>query len=139
MFMIHVFKNTTRRYTVDLFEDDGSTESKPTADDEVRVKIGRSTDTPDLEIDSIAALSGGSIVTFTPNTNDVVLLIGQADIRNLQPGAYDCQILVVDQDDHLGAGASMENAIKHVEAGIVFIHPSQGGEFGDEESSSSSV
>lgn len=135
MFTIHIFKNATREFTINLFEDDGTTESNLQAEDEVRVKIGRGTGTPSLDLSSFETESGGSTITFTAGTNDVVLKVCQADIRDLEPGAYDCQVLVVDNSEHIGTPS--ENTVKHCEVGCCFIHPSAGGEFGDEESSSS--
>lgn len=136
MFTIHIFKSTTREYTLDLFEDDGTTESILQAEDEVRVKIGRGGDTPDLDLSSFEELAGGSTIAFTAGSNDAIIKLRQADVRSIEPGAYDCQILVVDNSQHVGT--PQEDVVKHAEQGVCFVHPSAGGEYGDEESSSSS-
>jgi len=136
MFTIHIFKNTSRDYTIQLYEDDETTESNLQAEDEVRIKIGRGSDTPDLDLSSFEELTGGSTITFTAGTNDVTLKLRQADVRSIEAGAYDCQILVVDNSEH--AGTPQEDVVKHVEQGVCMVHPSAGGDFSDEESSSSS-
>jgi len=133
MFQIHVYKNRVVDYDVNLFEDDGTTEVTLLSDDVVRVKIGRGGGTPDLDLSSIEPESGGSSVTFTAASNDVTVRFG-TDTADLEPGAYDVELAVVDNSETAPA-----DAIKHAEYGVMVLHPTMGGEVGEEESSSSSA
>lgn len=136
MFTIYHRKNRTRAYDIQLFEDDGSTEVTLAADDVVRVKIHRGTDSTDLDLASYEDTSSGSGITFTAGTNNVCLTVAQGDVDDWEPGGYDMEVNVVDNSDHVGTPAT--NAIKHAETGVFFLHPSAGGSTSDEQSSSSS-
>jgi len=132
MFQIHAYKNRVIDYDVNLFEKDGTTEVTLLSDDVVRVKVGRGGGTPHLDLSSIEAESGGSSVTFSAGTNNVVVRFG-TDTAAMTPGAYDVTLSVVDNSETAPA-----NAIKHAEYGVLVLHPTMGGEVGEEESSSSS-
>jgi hypothetical protein len=127
-------KKRTRAFTVTLFESDGSTAVIIAAADRVRFKIYRGDDEdPYLDILSGVAAPGGSTVTPTPGTNSVAIVIRQGDVERLAPGAYDAEILLVDQSD--------TNAAKHAETGVIHILESGGGNIGldaDDSSQSSS-
>jgi len=131
-FHIHAWKNRTRDFDVQLYESDGTTEVILAADDVVRFKVGRGSGTPSLDLNSFEIESGGSKVTFTPGTNDVCVRIGN-DTSGITPGNYDAEISVVDNSETAPA-----DAIKHVEYGVFSLHKTQGGEVGEETSSSSS-
>ena len=68
--------------------------------------------TPDLDINGVA-LAGGSVTTFTAGTGNYTVSFGAADTAALVPGAYDCEVSLVDSGD--------TNAIKHAQFGIVQI------------------
>lgn len=132
-FSISTRQNRTREWTVTLFESDGTTEIVLAADDVVRLKVGSNGETPLLDLSNIEASGNGSTITPTVGTGRCNIKIAQADIRTLF-GAYDCEILVVDDSENL---PGEEKAIKHAEYGVLFVHPSQGGEIAEEQSSSS--
>lgn len=131
-FNIRIYRNRTRDYTVTLYEADGTTELSLAASDVVRMKIGSDGATPLLDLDSIDATPAGSKVTFTPSTGDCTVRLAQGDVNGLSPGAYDCEILVIDNSETAPADAA-----KHAEYGVLFVHPTMGGDLGEEESSSS--
>ena len=122
MFLINAWKNRTADYSIQLFEADGTTELVLAAADSVRIKIGRTGATPNLDLKSGAATSNGSVPSFTVGTNDVTLRIGQADLSSIVPGAYDMEVLVVDDSE-----TAPDNAIKHVQFGVLMVHDSQTG------------
>ena len=117
-------KNRTQDFTVTLFEADGETAVVLAATDEVRFKAyKRDGDTPILDIDSIAALSGGSVLTIdTLNPASVTLRIAQGDIDDVTLGTYRFDIGVVDDSD--------SDLLKHAESGILRILESGGGDIG---------
>jgi hypothetical protein len=135
-FRAHVHRNRTRDFTVPIYESDGSTAVALAADDVVRIKIGTNLETPLLDLSSIEPTDNGSSITFTPAGNTATVRLAQGDLLAIcqaAPGemAFDAEVDVVDNSETAPA-----NAIKHAEYGVVFIHPTQGGETGDEESSS---
>lgn len=130
MFQIHVYKNRTVDFTVNLFENDGTTEVLLASDDVVRVKIGRGTGAPSLDLDSTGAESGGSVVSFTAGTNDVTVRFG-TDTSAMDVGAYDVEVAVVDNSE-----TAPVDAIKHAEYGVLNLHPTMGGDVSEESSQS---
>lgn len=136
MFLIHVYNRSTRDYEFTIYEPDGTTEITLADTDVVRVKIGSNGETPGLDLSSIAATNAGSVVDFTAGTGDCTLRIGQDDLAtllgDLESGAFDMEVLVGDDSE-----SAPPNATKHAESGVLFVHPSQRGQFGVEESSSS--
>lgn len=137
-FRLVVHRGRTRDFTLDLFEVDGTTPITLAADDVVRVKVYRGNAAePILDLDSIAPSLAGSTVEFTAGTNDVQLRIAQGDTSDLNPGAYDVDVDVVDNSDHMGT-SPQANAVKHAETGVAHVMGAAEGEMGDEESSSSS-
>jgi hypothetical protein len=141
-FLINHYRNRTRDYDVQLFESDGTTEVLLAAQDKVLVHIYRVGVYPEIEIRSDETEGGGSKVTFTAATNDVVLRLAQGDtnVGDLETGAWDCDVIVIDASDKLDgedADADQVEAAKHVETGVLFIHPSSTGAIDEEQSSSS--
>lgn len=133
-FQIATRQNRTRDFSVTLCESDGTTEISLAATDVVRLKVGANgSTTPAIDLSSIEASANGSTLTFTAGTGDCVIRIAQGDVATLS-GAYDAEILVVDDSENL---PGPEKAIKHAESGVLFVHPSQGGEIAEEQSSSS--
>jgi len=128
-FEIKAYANRTADYTITIKTDAGGYVQLE-ATDVVRVKIGRVGATPDLDIDSVAATSNGSLVTVDQVGDgssvhaSVTLRLAQADLTALQ-GVYDCEVLVVDDSE-----TSPANAIKAAEYGIVGILLSQAGDVG---------
>lgn len=108
---------------VTLYEADGNGLTL-NADDEVRFKIYRRNQaTPALDIDSVGALTGGSVITITQTASaaQVEILIAQGDTSDLE-GVYSAELSVVDSADG--------NKIKHCEDGQVTILPSAAGDIG---------
>ena len=72
--------------------------------------------TPDLDIRDIA-LSGGSVTTFTAGSGAGVggytVTFEAADTTALTPGAYDCEIDLVDAGD--------SSKIKHAQFGVIHV------------------
>ena len=123
----------TADYAIELFESDGTTDFPIQLTDNIRIKIGRGSDEPVLDLDSADPTPNGSAVAFSVGTNDVTLRLAQLDTAGLEPGAYDLEIAVVDASETAPA-----DAIKHVQDGVLFLHPAMGGSVGPEESSGSS-
>lgn len=139
MFTIYHKKRRTRTYTVDLFEIDGTTEVILAAEDVVRFKVNRGEDAILIDANSYETESGGTRVAFTVGTNDVCITVGQGDVNSddFPPGCYDCEVMVVDNSEHLTVDGREENSYKHVEDGVFVLQPAAGGELEDEQSSSS--
>lgn len=133
---IYARQGRAEDYTINLFESDGSTEFPLQASDVVRIKIGRGAGEPDLDLDSDTPPDhqDGCRVTFTAATNDVVLRLSGLATREMEPGAYDVEVLVCPADE---SGPEDEPA-KHVQYGVLFLHPTMGGSVGLEQSSGSS-
>ena len=92
--------------------------------DVVRFKIGRRRGaTPDLDMDSAAALSGGSSITVTQTASAAMatIKICGADCGSLI-GTFSAELSVVDTGDG--------NRIKSVEHGVVNFLPALGGDTG---------
>jgi hypothetical protein len=122
-FEIHTYMRRTRAFVTTLFESDGTTEVTLAAGDVVRFKVGANEETPTLEIGSDAATDGGSTLTYTIGTGDCAITIHAGDLTTaaIAPGTYDAEISVYD---------ASETTIKHVECGVLHVHPSQLGEVG---------
>jgi hypothetical protein len=124
-FEVHAYAGRTVDFTVPIFEDDGSTAIVLAASDVVRCKVGRGTATPDLDIDSVAALSGGSLVTVdTLDPASVTVRLAQADTLSLS-GIYDVEVSVVDDSETAPA-----DAIKAAEKGSIGFSPAPAGDIG---------
>lgn len=139
-FLINHYRNRTRAFDVQLFEVDGSTEVLLAAQDVVIVQVYRVGESPVLEIRSDEIEVGGSKITFTAGTNDVVLTLAQGDVEisDIETGAWELDIIVIDASDTLsGADVSGVAAAKHVETGVLMIHPSGRGTIDEDQSSSS--
>jgi len=123
-FAVFFPKNRTSSQVITLFEADenGLTLN---ADDKVRFKVWRRDQAvPILDIDSIGALAGGSVITVdqTASAAQVTLKVCQADIASIVPGTYSASVEVVDSGD--------SNLIKVAEFGTAAFFPSGGGSIG---------
>ena len=130
-FEIRTHQRRTRDFTVTLYEADGTTELTLAANDVVRFKIGSDGAVPLLDLSSIEASGNGSSLTFTAGTGNCVVRLAGGDVANLK-GAYDCEILVVDNSE-----TAPPDAAKHAEYGVLFVHPTMQGDLTEDESSSS--
>lgn len=141
-FLINHRRNRTRDYDVQLFETDGTTEVLLAADDVILMQIYRVGSSAHLELRSDEIEAGGSKITFTAGTNNVTLRLAQGDvgISDLEAGAWDMDIVVIDASDTLegeDSDADGVAAAKHVETGVLMIHPSSRGSIDEDQSSSS--
>ena len=130
--LIRARKNRTADYTLTLLDSSGAALTLAT-DDNCRVKIGRGSETPDIEADKdgVAYDSGtrvGSKTSWSSGSNIVTLHLEREDTSDVDPGAYDLEIIVVDSAD----------SVKHVQSGVFSLAPSMGGEIDIEESSGGS-
>ncbi len=124
-FELKCHANRTQDFTIALFENDGSTALVLAGTDVVRVKVGRAGDTPELDLDSVAATANGSLITIdTLNPASVTLRLGQGDTTGLK-GIYDVEVLVVDDSETAPA-----DAIKAAEYGSLSVIVSQAGDVG---------
>lgn len=124
-FEIRAYAGRTVDFTVPIFEADGSTVIVLTNTDVVRCKVGRGSATPDLDIDSVGALTGDSIVTIdTLDPASVTVRLAQADTAGLL-GIYDIEVSVVDDSETTPA-----DAIKAAEKGSIGFSPAPGGDIG---------
>ncbi|HTI50343.1 MAG TPA: hypothetical protein VL475_05310 [Planctomycetaceae bacterium] len=117
-------KGRTSSEVVTLYEANGNGLTLYSGD-KVRFKVyRRDAATPVLDIDSVGALSGGSLVTVDQiaSAAQVTLKMCQGDTSGLTAGAYDAELTVVDSGD--------SNLIKTVETGLVHFLPSPGGDIG---------
>jgi len=124
MFEIVVDAGRTIDFTVSLYEDDGSTAVNFATGDVVRFKLSRNHGTPILDVDSVAALSGGSLITATNGSNEVTVRLGQDDTSDLY-GVYSGEVTLVDDSE-----TGPTDAIKAFEKGVVAVRPSAGGDVG---------
>ena len=123
-FEVFFYKNRTSSDVITLYQADDSGLTLNSGD-KVRFKVYRRDQAiPALDIDSIEALSGGSLVTVNQiaSAAQVTLKVCQADIASLPPGAYEAEISVVDSGD--------SNLVKVAEVGSVNILQSGGGDVG---------
>ena len=90
-----------------------------TAGSDVLLKIGRGypITTPDLDLNG-TALSGGSVTSFStassgPTQGQYTVKLFGADTATLNPGTYDCDLLLVDAGDG--------NRVKFVDRGVIHV------------------
>jgi hypothetical protein len=132
-------KNRTRDWTLTMTDASGA--AIPfAAGDVIRVKVGRGSGTPALDVSSYEALSGSTVVApgsdvnspaSLPTTDGVFALrVAASDTSNMETGAYDMEAILVDQSETAPA-----NAVKHAQSFVFHLQPSLGGEVTDEESS----
>lgn len=130
--LIRARKNRTADYTLSLFESDGTTAVNLAADDNCRVKIGRGDAVPDIEADKdgvpYTGSRTGAKTSWTAGDNDVTLHLEREDTGEMEAGAYDLEVIVVDAAD----------SVKHVQAGVFSLATSLGGQTDIEESSGGS-
>lgn len=129
-FEILAVKDRTTEYQGTIYQADGVTVYNLAASDKLRIKIGRQTGTPSLDMLSGTALSGGSLVTITDigdaNTPATYsLLLGQDDLGALNPGPYNIEVNVVDD-----SVADPADATKFVQFGVLNLLEGEGGNQG---------
>lgn len=124
MFTIHARVGRTSDYNGALYESDGTTGVALAAGDVLRLKIGRGSSDPLLEVTSIAATPNGSVVTITDTSApaEYTIRLAQDDTADLPPGTYDCELVLVDDSETAPADAA-----KFVEYGVLNVLPSLGG------------
>lgn len=111
-FLIEQFRGRTGNFTVSIF--DGScADENLSAGDIVTVRIGRH-GVCVLEIDSVLATDGDSIITFTAGQNDVQLRIGAEDSELLTFSHYDVDIFLEDISDG--------NREKQIDTGVLHCY-----------------
>jgi hypothetical protein len=103
---LHIYRRCTVRKSFKIREADKQTKIQLAADDVVRFKVWDTHDAaPDLDIDSVGALAGGSIVTIdelgngTTTDAQVTVLFDQDDVDDLAAGNYYCELAIVDNSD----------------------------------------
>jgi hypothetical protein len=101
-------------YDITIGEADGD-DAVIAPEDNVRVKIGRGTGTPLLEVQSDAATSNGSTCSAA---NPTALSLEAADLT-FPAGIYDIEVAIVDASD--------SNRIKKAELGVFVLRESLGG------------
>ncbi len=123
-FAIYIDKNRTVSEDIVLYQEDGGGLTLNVSD-RVRFKVyRRDAATPILDIDTIGTLTGGSIITVTQTASAAMatLKICQVDIASIDPGAYSCEIDVVDSGD--------SDLIKSAGRGVLVVFGSGGGDIG---------
>lgn len=123
-FEVFFHKNRTSSDVITLYEadDNGLTLN---SGDKIRFKVyRRDQSTPVLDIDSVAALTGGSFITVDQiaSAAQVTLKVCQSDISIIVPGAYDAELDVIDSGD--------SNLIKLAEQGVAHVLGTSGGDIG---------
>jgi hypothetical protein len=122
-FEFAVHRNRDHDFTGTIYEADETTEVVLAASDVLRLKVfRRDAATPVLDIDSVAALAGGSVLAFTAATGDYTLKINKADTSGLVVGVYEAELSVVDDSD--------SDRIKVAEYGTIGILGAGAGDIG---------
>ena len=88
------------------------------SDDVMRIKIGRSGETPLLDLDNVVASANGSTVSAA---NPTTVRLDQDDL-DITPGILDFEVGLVDDQD--------SNAFKHSEKGVIAVHNTMTGDIG---------
>ncbi len=123
-FELYFYKYRTETQVVTLEEADGNGLTL-NAGDKVRFKVWRrDQSTPVLDMDSISALAGGSVVTVTQTASaaEATIKVCQVDVSTLDPGPYSASIEVVDSGD--------SNLIKMADEGVFQLLATGGGDLG---------
>jgi hypothetical protein len=123
-FLVSARNRRDREWDMTIYEDDGTTEVVLASDDVVRLKIGTNDEEPPLDLSSLDP----DEITFTVGTGDCVVYLTAAQVAVLGAGVFDCEVNVYDES---------ENKFKQAEYGAFTVHPTQLGETGGEQSSSS--
>jgi hypothetical protein len=128
-FKVKAYANRTVDFTVTLKTNSGDYLQLQSGD-VVRVKVGR-VGTVELDLDSAAASANGSSVTVdqlgdgSATHASVTVRLAQGDTNGMR-GAYDCEVLVVDDSE-----TSPADAIKAAEIGVIHVlGPLQDGDVG---------
>jgi len=116
-FAIYHRQGRTADYTITLYLADGSTAFNLASGDRVLIRIGRNSESPDLEIDSETDTANGSGASFTAGQNTVNVTLAEGDAEDLRTGANDADIIVVD------ASEASNHRERYAQDGMVFIHP----------------
>lgn len=128
-FNITAFKGRTTDYQFTLYQSDGVTGVVLDSGDVVRFKLGTHFGSTglSLDLDSVAATTNGSGVTINQSTAPAKATVrfAQADMSGLKDRVYLGEISVTDNSETAPA-----DAIKHAEAGTVYVQASMGGDVG---------
>lgn len=104
-------------------KDSASATVVPGVNDVVRIKIGRTGQTPLLDLDSAAASAGGStVLKNTPSSGVNRVQISQTDMDALAPGVYSFEVSLVDNAD--------AQAIKTVDHRVLVVRSTMTGDVG---------
>lgn len=104
-------------------KDSASATVVPGVNDVVRIKIGRTGQTPLLDLDSAAASAGGStVLKNTPSSGVNRVQISQTDMDALAPGVYSFEVSLVDNAD--------SQAIKTVDHQVLVVRSTMTGDVG---------
>lgn len=109
---LSVYKNRTSVFSLTVNGADGNPETFAIGDN-FRVKIGRSGETPLLDLTSDSPSSNGSSLTAA---NPTIMTLDQGDLNLLTPGVYDVEAAIVD---------ATTGKIKHAEEGVIVVHTTQ--------------
>lgn len=128
-FNLTVFKNRTTDYQFTLYQSDGTTGIVLDSGDVVRFKLGTHFGSTglSLDVDSVGATANGSVVTINQSTAPAKATVrfAQGDMSLLKDRVYLGELSVVDNSETAPA-----DAIKHAEAGTVYVQSALGGDVG---------
>ncbi len=123
-FEVFFNRRRTESQVITLYQEGGTLGLTLNLADVVRFKMYRRDQaTPILDVDSVAATSGGSVIVITQVASAAVvtLTMGQEDL-NIDPGTYESEVSVVDSGDGY--------KIKLAELGVVHVLGTGGGDIG---------
>ena len=122
--MTLILGHKARKLIRDITIKDGDGETvTPGVNDVVRIKVGKTTEAPLLDLDSAAASANGSTVSKNTPTSGVNRVeITQTDMGLLEPGVYSFEVSLVDNAD--------AQAIKHVDNQIMVVQGVMTGDVG---------
>lgn len=130
MFIVRAFRNRTITFSGTLKTASGGVLQLANSD-KVRIKVGRQSDgTPILDLLSGTATTNGSLVTITSRGSSSAsakyeFKLAQGDTKNMEPGTYDMEVLVVDDSE-----TSPADAVKMAEQGALMLRETLDGGVG---------
>ena len=126
-FEIVLYRNRTRHFSAAIKDKDGA-EIVIAASDVLRLKVGRGTAAPDLDIDSVGQQpSDGSIITIDDAgvSGNYTIKFAQVDTNALTAGTYDAELIHVDDSETIP-----DDAAKIVEVGVIHVLDQMAGDIG---------
>jgi len=110
---LSAYVGRTSQHTLSLLDQAGDLITIDTeTPDRILLRIFRTGGEALVEVSSFAATAAGSTLTLA---NPTTLVLGEGDL-DLDPGAYDCEAILVDGDD--------DGRIKHADTGVFMLHGS---------------